>query len=221
MSYNNLYIKVICIVTLLCHCTNIVAQSKSNTIDLPIPKFILVELNTAHKQILAYKRAGNHKYAGIASADAKAVIDCMVADFNDNFNYCPVYYFFDTNAHLILQKHMDGVLLDTNLQPALIPKVEEGEYRIVKYGYNINTASNNSINTQSVNQIDGIQKKIIVLSPDYTIVPKPEPDGRNLAGPLYGLKPNRKYAHTSKKLQIYYRPKAKHLNSAFKRYFSQ
>jgi hypothetical protein len=220
MLYLNLYIRTVCLTLLFSfshYKSNSQTQKRVNT--LAEPKLILVELNTAHKQIAMYIKRGNTEYANMAAKDADAVIKCMIADFTDHFTFCPVYYFLDTNAHLILQRKMDNILFDKNLQPVQMPAISDDEYRIVKYGYNVRTTSENSPSIQSVNQAGGIQKKLMVLTPDYTTLPDREPDGRKFPNNISPRKLNPKYNYSSNKLNIYYKQSAKLLNNAYNRYF--
>ncbi|OSZ78272.1 hypothetical protein CAP35_08420 [Chitinophagaceae bacterium IBVUCB1] len=204
---------------MLCFSSGANAGNKPDTSNaLQTPKIILVELYTGSRQASMYKKAGNTAYGDMLLAEADSVNTKIIADFNDNFNFCPVYYFYDTNANHILERSIEAILLDKNLRPVHFPPITHNEYRIVKYGYNIGPGHESS---EAVFHSSGIRKKLLVLTPDYKPVPKPQPNGKKLSGPLYNKKSGVRYVYISKKTNSYYIPKAKHLNRAFERFFGK
>jgi hypothetical protein len=80
------------------------------------PKAVLIQLSTRGNRIDFF--GSKNKLARIAAEDSIATSENgkMVADFRDNFSYCPVYFFYDTNAHRIKQHQFDDILMDVNLK---------------------------------------------------------------------------------------------------------
>ena len=106
--------------------------------DYDWPKAILVQLNTYPNKMKAFRENGNGKMVHRLQIETDSVIKRMIADFTDNFTYCPVYYYFDTNATFIKNKQFDGILLDKDLHPlAKVPPLEGTAYRIVLFGRNV------------------------------------------------------------------------------------
>ncbi len=69
--------------------------------------------------------------------DAREVVSRMILDFRVHFNYCPVYYYVDTNIELIRKKQYDGILLNEDLTPAKNALINRAgnDYYIVYFGY--------------------------------------------------------------------------------------
>ncbi|RYE23414.1 MAG: hypothetical protein EOP51_10610 [Sphingobacteriales bacterium] len=63
----------------------------------------------------------------------------MVADFNDNFHYCPVYYFYDTTAEKVKQGQFEGVLLDSNLNPVknMVISAKDTNFFVTYFGNSV------------------------------------------------------------------------------------
>ena len=112
-----------------------VMRRKAKEHEMP-PSAILVQLRTGSNQVKYYQKANRTEdlkkaTEAIATANMK-----MVQDFNENFSYCPVYYFYDTNRQAVLAKSFSGVLLDKELNPIYdlqIPTTDTS-YFIVRYG---------------------------------------------------------------------------------------
>jgi hypothetical protein len=84
----------------------------------PIPKALLIQLFTNQNKLKMYEQA--HATAKIAKEQRTTaeVNELIIEDYNTDFSYCPVYYFYDTNAHLVKEHRLEGVLLGKDLQPA-------------------------------------------------------------------------------------------------------
>lgn len=117
-------------------CAQVFKPDSSDDYDLP--KAILVQLNTYPNKMKALKENGDRKMVYRLQIETDSVIKKMVADFTDNFTYCPVYYYIDTNATLIKNKQFEGIILDKDLRPLTkTPSLEGTAYRIVLFGRNI------------------------------------------------------------------------------------
>ena len=82
------------------------------------PKALLVQIFTHRRLKEYYTNTQQTKRLQTFAEDIERYKAAMVADFNDNFKFCPVYYFYDTCAEKVKQGQFDGVLLDGNLKPA-------------------------------------------------------------------------------------------------------
>lgn len=97
---------------------------------------VLVQLSTEHNRIEALCQQKKYAAAKEVAADAEKVITVMLKDFRDNFTYCPVYYYLDTNVNKIKARQFDGILLDTNLNTvANVPLHKDSkDYQVIFYG---------------------------------------------------------------------------------------
>ncbi len=100
------------------------------------PSAVLVMLKAETNRITALREYGDIARAAQATHDAKMIMDCTISDFADNFNYCPVYYFVDTNLPLVKNKNFDGVLFDKEKKVYKTSPIAEGDtsFLIVYYG---------------------------------------------------------------------------------------
>lgn len=97
---------------------------------------LLVQLRSESNRVFALKKAGKTKLLEEVLHDAKEVNDLMITDFNENFRRCPVYYFMDTNAHLIKQHQFEHILFDEEGHyPANLPVNARSRFRVVYFGY--------------------------------------------------------------------------------------
>jgi hypothetical protein len=100
------------------------------------PSAILVQLRTGSNQAKYYQKGNKTEDLKKATEAISAANMKMVEDFNDNFSYCPVYYFYDTSRQSVLAKNFSGVLLDKELKPIDNPQVAatDTSYFIVRHG---------------------------------------------------------------------------------------
>ncbi len=108
-----------------------------NHLSAQTVKAIIVQLNTDQNQVRYLQRTGNTKEAESISNEATIASKKMISDFSDNFSYCPVYYFIDTNTDLIRNKQFDNVLLNADGTPVkkIILNPSDSNYLTVRYGY--------------------------------------------------------------------------------------
>lgn len=182
--------------------------------DEKAPKIILVQLFTYQRRIEHFNKLHQPEKAKQAKTDADSVIKKMVMDFSDNFSYCPVYYFIDTNAKLIREKKFKGIILDKNLQPVDIDPGKE--YQIVLFGFPVDMISDVQTGNDDYYDTDYVigdsKQKLVVLDGNYKKLKKPLPNGSNnkMKGAL--ARPYEEYLYQSPLFEIYYRPYAKGLS---------
>ena len=100
------------------------------------PSAVLVMLKAETNRIAALNNYGNGAKAAQATNDAKMIMECTINDFADNFDYCPVYYFMDTNLHLVKDKKFEGILFDKDKKEYITSPIAAGDtsFFIVYYG---------------------------------------------------------------------------------------
>ena len=120
-------------------------RSIANKKELP-PSFVLVQLNTGTNKIKHLTKTNRKRDLEIAKRDIKNMMQKMILDFDDNFSFCPVYYFYDTNHHLVIQQKFEGILL--NAEREIVDTVKklqaDTSYFIIQYGKIINDEEWNS-----------------------------------------------------------------------------
>lgn len=123
---------VVVFLVLLCAKHSSFAQ---DTTSSKYPMALLVQLSSEQNRIKALEKANRNREAEMVKDDAKRAAQAMINDFKDHFDYCPVYYYVDTNIELIKQKQFEGVLMDTdgNVLKGITPQ----HYAVVWYGYPI------------------------------------------------------------------------------------
>ncbi len=115
-----MHLRAFLILLLIVVANNSFAQQNDKTAT-SAPDFVLVQLPTYYKKVAQLEKAGKADMVAQLKTDAASISKRMVMDFNDNFSYCPVYYFADSNTDKILQYKMEGNVLDTTLAPATLP----------------------------------------------------------------------------------------------------
>jgi hypothetical protein len=176
------------------------------------PSAVLVELKTGQSRINALRADKKYSELSEAENDIDDANAAMIRDFHDHFNYCPVYYFVDTNEYLILKKQFAGVLLDADKMPAQNIAINGAskDYVIVNYGYPAEQPHHQKVVTDSAkyesNSGEPMGKGLIINN-----------DKMQQINYLYNLgyenllinKKDKGYAYSSKHFNIDYYPSAK------------
>ena len=114
--------KIALILLVICATNACFAQDtlgkKQDTLADKFPKAILVQLRSEHNRITAATKERKYKELEIIKNDAVNVTSRMIADFKDNFTFCPVYYYMDTNLDLVKNRVFKGVLFNADSTPA-------------------------------------------------------------------------------------------------------
>ncbi len=100
-------------------------------------KAIIVQISSEQNRVRYLQKTGKNKEAENVTREAIAMRGIMVSDFNDNFAYCPVYYFVDTNIVQIKKQHFKGLLLNANgtIIENSVADPADSNYLIVTYGF--------------------------------------------------------------------------------------
>ena len=127
--------------TSICHAQDTLsAKNITNADDTDknvrrFPSAVLVQLRSERNRITALAR--DRKLLEQVKADAAAITTKMIADFHDNFTFCPVYYYVDTNVDLVKKRAFKGILFNADSTPVAHPAISDTnqDYLIVYYGY--------------------------------------------------------------------------------------
>lgn len=101
------------------------------------PKALLVIIPSESNRRAALQNMHDTKKLSLLEDAVKNVQRKMVMDFTDNFHYCPVYFFVDTNQAKIKALQFDGILLDSTLKPATNPVLANGDTNFIVGCYGI------------------------------------------------------------------------------------
>lgn len=114
-----------------------------------LPDAIFVQLKSEQRKINSLNNTGNTQDAILIAKDAAKVRQAMINDFSNNFHYCPVYYFLDTNLEKIVNGTFSGVLMDKDGTPISSSPLKNSDtsYYIVYYGLPEPEESINSTST--------------------------------------------------------------------------
>lgn len=122
-----------------------------DTLKKEYPVAVLVQLRSEQNRVSAMKKARDTKSLQEVQNDANEVIRRIHLDFHNNFDYCPVYYYIDTNTDLIKAKKFDGILLNEDGSVVAHPIINSSsnDYVIAYYGYPLSQAKYQSKLTDS------------------------------------------------------------------------
>lgn len=196
-------------------------RKKARTSE-PAPKAILVQLFTNQNKLNYLKERKKADDILLLKQDTDSIITSIVRDFNDNFYYCPVYYYIDSNIEHIKKKEFDGILLNEHLQPVNNAVIQNGEtnFQIVIFGYPIQKSTDNlkkeergDFFASNYAVTTNYKQRLVVFDHNFSKLPLPLPNGSNnvYGGPL--KEPAESYLYTSKKFPLYYKPYAKSLSA--------
>lgn len=80
------------------------------------PKAILIKLNTKTKAITHLKEKGLIAKADLLKIENDTLNARLIRDWKDHFDYCPVYFFADTNLNEVLEGRLSEVVYDAAWQ---------------------------------------------------------------------------------------------------------
>ncbi len=115
------------------------------------PSAILIQLKSEHNRIAALTKAKRYSAVKEVENDAMEVNKRFKLDFHNNFTYCPIYYYIDTNVDLIKNKLFDGILFNEDGTPAkdLVINSNSTDYIVAYYGYAVSQSRHKKVQTDS------------------------------------------------------------------------
>ncbi len=126
------------------------------------PRVVLVQLRSENNRIEALTKARRYNDLEQVINDARSTASAMINDFRDHFNYCPVYYFVDTNLDLIKQKKFDNILMNADRTTVIKPLINasSSDYLIVFYGYAVAQRRSEKVVKDSVRYQSGAEQPL-------------------------------------------------------------
>jgi len=118
-------------------CAGVTLCFAGDTLTHHHPSAVLVQLRSEQNRIKAMEKAHDYKRLAQVEKDALGVRAAMVNDFKNHFDYCPVYYYMDSNLALIKKREFKGALMDTDGTQAKNIALNDTstDYLVVYYGY--------------------------------------------------------------------------------------
>jgi hypothetical protein len=120
------------------------------------PKVILVQLRSESSKLNYFLAHNLKKEFRLAQKDASNIRRVTKNDFEENFKFCPVFYFIDSNLDYIKQQDFQDHVFTANGIPMPPNTIRRGDtnYFIVYYGhpqnqYAIDIGDQNLINTDN------------------------------------------------------------------------
>jgi hypothetical protein len=171
------------------------------------PCAVLLQLSSEHNRITALTRAHRAKEIEQVTTDAVAVQNAMLNDFKENFHYCPVYFFLDTNANLIRNKQFVGTLMTPDGVPVerVTPCIDSARYLVMYYG--TPSSQSRQSNTADADNSYGTPagRGLVILNENFTQISYIYKLG---TAELFGEAKKKKNYYSSPRFDIEYYPLA-------------
>lgn len=100
----------------------------------PAPKAVLVEIFTGYKRL---DRTQDNLTKPELETALKKATQKMKMDFEDNFKYCPVYYFYDSNIVAIQNGEIVEHIMDKNGNKVENPVIQNGDTTVLLLYYGV------------------------------------------------------------------------------------
>jgi hypothetical protein len=189
--------------------------------ELP-PKFILVELPTESNRYRYFMQHNKEDKATKVKLANNAKMHCMVSDFSDNYTFCPVYFFNDTDQDKIIAHNFAAALRDKNLDliSALPALLTDTNYVIVYYGLPPSEVSKVSAEgvSYTAEYNDVSFNNLVAVSPSFKKLKQGLPDKAKFNAYQLSNFMN-KYGFQSKEFDIEYKPLAGFYDRTLRRYY--
>jgi hypothetical protein len=192
-------------------------STAQNTKSVDFPSVILVKLSAETNRINALIKAKRFNDLEKFKSEAEIVRNVTIADFNDNFNYCPVYYFIDTNMQLIIDGKFEGVLLNKDLSVATNTPLNDSSnmHSIVYYGFPQWQTKKGKWDTTKSSTAEGgkpFGKALVINDPKLRQIYYLYWLDNDFFNFKFMSKKKNNYKYTSKKFELEYYPFAAELN---------
>jgi len=192
------------------------------------PKAVLVQLPTQTNRMDYLMKKNNHKKIAQLKTDRDNVIKKMAADFNDHFEFCTYYFFYDTNTNNIKERKFNGNLLNGNLQPAtkLVLSPDDTDYIVVYYGYvadDKNTFKTKRGQIETTKFSNSTHPTLLGMDWHFNLLPDPMPYKPMLPMNKKKQKPQittRNNGYQSKYFDIQYTPLASSYSRTLARFYN-
>ena len=79
--------------------------------------FLLVRLRSVDRQVALLRQRRQRTQANRMRVQQKLVNGRIVKAFRDNFDFCPVYFFYSNNSRAVIDHNLDSLVLDHQMLP--------------------------------------------------------------------------------------------------------
>jgi hypothetical protein len=125
--------------TLLTLASPLCSQTSTETAKQEIERLkagvLLVKLKTGELQIKALQQAGNKQGAEELQVRLAEENKFIMQSFKRQFTFCPVLFFYSSDAEKILNKKMSGYFLNEQLQPDTMLVLGSKPYLVAEFGF--------------------------------------------------------------------------------------
>ncbi len=125
---------------------------------------VLVRLKENAKRIKMLQNMGELSFAEEERKDALEKNQALVEAFKEKFTLLPVYYFYDTDSKIALEKGFEGILLNEKLERDSSFKLPKKEYIIAEFARQFN----------EVTQTSGMYG-LVIYDDNFKNIPEPFP----------------------------------------------
>jgi len=102
---------------------------------------LIVSLNSYKNKIDTYRKHGNEKMARLIESKRDQKNKELISAFNNYFDFCPVYFFYNSDSKKIKEKDFSNVFLNSDLQKDNTIKFDYDEFLIGQLGYTLTDTS--------------------------------------------------------------------------------
>jgi hypothetical protein len=177
---------------------------------------VLVQLRSENNRIAAMTKRNDVEGLEQVKKDGTMVRKIMMKDFKDDFKYCPVYFYMDTNLNLVKQRKFENILFTADSVPVNNLHLDDKatNYLIVYYGHpNVQKKEFNAgKNAGRFNDNEPVSRGLIINNEDFEQIAYLYKFGyQNFT--FKWKKKNKGKTYLSKKYDIEYFPYAAKLNN--------
>lgn len=205
-------------------------QRRKATADEPVPRALLVMLPTATRKMEALSRIGDTARLSSLRYDVAEIQRKMVADFRDNFSFCPVYFFYDTASSAIRRgdfaaylHDMDGLPVPSSAYDALTT-----DHLIAFFGYRSRDIGSKQYRNgmeyfeMADGDLDAMIQQLVLLDSKMEQLVRPLP--RTVANRYPGIKtkdkrPRYTYRHYAKYFDMQYKASASRASTVLENFY--
>lgn len=207
-----------------------VFQRRKATASEPAPRALLVMLPTATRKMDALTRINDTVRLNSLRYDIAEIQRKMVADFRDNFSFCPVYFFYDTTSSYVRNGQLEGHLLDTGrhvAEPAHYSNVGD-DYIVAFFGYRTREMGARQYRgdmeyfEMADGDVEAMIQQLVLLDAKMEQLVRPLP--RTVANRYPGVKTKEKrpryvYRHYAKYFDLQYKPSASRASTVLEKFY--
>ena len=142
----------------------------------------------------------------------------IIADFNENFTYCPYYFFDDTNAQRVMNKHFIGTLFDREMKLIDSKRIntDDTTYQIAYFGHYLSASDDVSSEYTTGSSV----QRLVLVDHKFRRIPDNAPNGRLKGEGLLPVNMSKQRVYKSKLADVYYIRFAKEVSKSMQQYYS-